>query len=538
MKDDERSLPAHISLLLQPDSYAHEVENIHLIETHISWVILTGHFAYKIKKPVNLGFLDFSTLQKRHFYCQEELRLNARLAPSIYLEVVAISCEEDHISFSSSSKIVDYAIKMIQFPQKMQLDHMLAEGRLKSEHIDDLATMLAQFHQQTDLAKTNDRYGEAELIYQAVKENFLHLHQLLSDNTAIDLLTVIERWSRYTYKLAKSTLIERKNSGMVRECHGDLHLRNLVLINEHPIAYDCIEFSPELRWIDPINDVAFLMMDLHNRQQYVFAQRFLNAYLERTGDYRATPLLRFYLVYRAMVRAKVEAISASQMVMRSEEQYEANQACYGYLELANSYLRTKKSMLIITCGMSASGKSTITQQLVEKIAAIRLRSDVERKRLFKVATETNTDSVEINSGPAKFTAGIYSSNATLDTYSYLAEMAKLVLNAHFPVIIDATCLKLEQRNLFRQVAVELEVPFVILHFTAKPSTLRQRINDRVKTVSDADMTILEHQLAESQPLHKEELSEVIPVNTELSADIDVLINKIKVYYKQNNPNQN
>lgn len=532
MKDDERSLPAYISLLLRPESYPHSVENIQLIETHISWIILTGHFAYKIKKPVNLGFLDFSTLEKRYFYCQEELRLNARLAPSIYIEVVAISYEEDHVSLSSSSAIVDYAIKMIQFPQEMQLDQMLAEGRLKTEHIDALATMLANFHQQTAVAKISDSYGEAEQIYETVKENFIHLHQLLSDNTAVDLLATIERWSRYTFKLAKSTLTQRKQNGLIRECHGDLHLRNLVLINGQPVAYDCIEFSPELRWIDPINDVAFLMMDLHNHQQYIFAQRFLNTYLEKTGDYTTTPLLRFYLVYRAMVRAKVDAISASQMVMNSEEQYEANQACYSYLELANSYLQTKKSMLIITCGMSASGKSTITEQLVEKIAAIRLRSDVERKRLFTLATQTNTESVETNSIPARFTTEIYSSKATQTTYQHLAKMAKVILNAHFPVIIDATCLKYDQRDLFRQVAVELEVPFVILHFRALPSTLRQRINDRGITVSDADITILEHQLADSQPLHEDELSEVITVNTELSADIDDLINKIKVYYNE------
>ena len=526
MKDADRSLPAHISLLLRPESYAHTVENIQLIETHISWIILTGHFAYKIKKPVNLGFLDFSTLAKRHFYCQEELRLNARLAPNIYLDVVAISCVDDRVSFSSSSEIVDYAIKMIQFPQEMQLDQVLAEGRLKTQHIDDLATMLAKFHQQTDVATISDSYGEAEQVYKAVKENFIQLHQLLSDKNAIDLLTTIERWSRYTFKLTKSTLIQRKQNGLVRECHGDLHLRNLVLINDRAVAYDCIEFAPALRWIDPINDVAFLIMDLHNHQHYIFAQRFLNVYLEKTGDYTATPLLRFYLVYRAMVRAKVDAISAAQMVMNSEEQYEANQSCYGYLELANSYLQTKKSMLIITCGMSASGKSTLTKQLVEKIGAIRLRSDVERKRLFNLATETNSSS-------AKFRAGIYSSSATQHTYQYLAEMAKLVLNAHFPVIIDATCLKFEQRDLLRQVAVELEVPFVILHFTAQPNTLRQRIKSREKTVSDADITILEHQLAEFQPLHEDELAEVITVDTELSADIDGLINKIKLYFKEN-----
>jgi aminoglycoside phosphotransferase family enzyme/gluconate kinase len=524
MKNNERSLPGYISSLLQPDRYDHAVENIQLIETHISWVILTGHFAYKIKKTINLGFLDFSTLEKRHFYCKEELRLNAKLAPTIYLEVVPISRVSGNFSFSNSSEIIDYAIKMIQFPQKMQLDHMLAKGKLKTKHIDQLATMLAKFHQHTNIAHKNDIYGEPEQIYQPVKENFILLHQLLSDDNTIALLTVIERWSRYTFKLVRSTLTQRKQCGFVRECHGDLHLRNLVMINDHPVAFDCIEFSPELRWIDTINDVAFLMMDLHNRQHNNFAQRFLNTYLEKTGDYTAMPLLRFYLVYRAMVRAKVEALSASQMIMNSEEQYEANQACYNYLELANSYLLAKKSMLIITCGMSASGKSTLTHQLVEKLAAMRLRSDVERKRLFSVETEFNSST--------KFNAGIYSSSASQHTYQHLAEMAKLLLNANCPVIIDAACLKFEQRDLFRQVAVELEKPFVILHFLAKPSTLRQRINSREKTVSDADLTILEHQLAASQALDENELSEVITVDTELAVDIDSLLNTIKVYFNQ------
>jgi len=525
MKDNESLLPNYISSLLKPESYKHAVANIQLIETHISWVILTGHFAYKIKKPVNLGFLDFSTLENRHFYCTEELRLNARLAPSIYIGVVPISRIDNYVSVSDSSEIIDYAIKMIQFPQKMQLDHMLAEGQLRTEHIDELATLLATFHQHTDVANINNNYGEPEQIYQAVQENFIQLHQLLSDNNAITLLAAIERWSRYTFKLAKSILTQRKQTSFIRECHGDLHLKNLVLINNHPVAFDCLEFAPELRWIDTINDVAFLIMDLHNRQHNNFAQRFLNTYLEKTGDYAALPLLRFYLVYRAMVRAKVEALSASQMVMNSEQQHEANQACYGYLELANSYLQTKKSMLIITCGMSASGKSTLTQQLVEKLAAIRLRSDVERKRLFSMVTETNSS--------AKFNAGIYSSTATQHTYQYLAEMAKLLLNTHFPVIIDAACLKFKQRDLLRQVAIDLDVPFVILHFIAKPSTLRQRINSREKTVSDADLTVLEHQLAQSKPLGKNELSEVITVDTELSVDMDSLINKIKLYYKEN-----
>ncbi|MDO7598073.1 MAG: AAA family ATPase [Pseudomonadota bacterium] len=525
MKDDERSLPAHISLLLQPDSYAHTVDNIQLIETHISWVVLTGNFAYKIKKPVNLGFLDFSTLAKRRFYCKEELRLNTRLAPTLYLDVLPISCLDNYVSFSPSSEIIDYAIKMVQFPQEMQLDRVLLAGRLQNEHIDALATLLAKFHQKTDVANKNDHFGEPEQIYTPLTENFILLHQLLSDNKTIRLLAPIESWSKSTFNLIESTLTQRKQAGFIRECHGDLHLRNLVLINEHPVAFDCIEFNPELRWIDTINDVAFLMMDLQDRQHYDFAQRFINAYFEKTGDYAAISLLRFYLVYRAMVRAKVDAIRASQMVIKSQQQKDANRACYGYLKLAYSYLQSSKPLLIITCGMSASGKSTLTQPLVEKLVAIRLRSDVERKRQFNITTQTSQSAVP--------NAGIYTPDATQHTYQYLAETAKLVLHANYPVIIDAACLKFEQRELLRQVATDNEVPFLIIHFTARDDTLRQRIKCRGKTVSDADLSILEYQLAHWQSLHQDELSNVITIDTESSNDLASLINKIKMYFKAN-----
>jgi aminoglycoside phosphotransferase family enzyme/predicted kinase len=525
MNDNAKQLPVFISSLLHPDVYDHVAENIQLIETHISWVILTGPFAYKIKKPVNLGFLDFSTLEKRHFYCAEELRLNTRLAAAIYLDVIPITISEELVVFCGSGRVIDYAIKMVQFPQEMQLDRMLANGMLQTEHIDALANMVAEFHQHTDVANKDDIYGTPEQIYRPIKENFIQLQQLLSDDTAIAQLTVLESWSQATFAHLKLLLTQRKRDGFIRECHGDLHLRNLVFINEQPVAFDCIEFDPELRWIDIISDLAFLIMDLQDRQQYNYAQRLLNFYLEKTGDYAATQILVFYLVYRAMVRAKVEAISSSQMASTSQVEHEANMACYGYLELAQSYLQARKPMLIITCGMSASGKSTLTQPLVEKLAAIRIRSDIERKRLFKIASESDSS--------ASFNAGIYSTEATQQTYQHLTKLAELVLNASYPVIIDATCLKYEQRELFRQVASRKNVPFVIVEFIAQPNTLRQRINARAKEASDADQSILEQQLFNWQPLHKNELFHAITIDTESPTAIDSLFSRIKLYYKGN-----
>lgn len=518
MNNNTKQLPKYISSLLHADVYDHAIEHIQLLETHISWVILTGHYAYKIKKPVNFGFLDFSTLEKRHFYCNEELRLNSRLASAIYLEVIPITGSKEHPTFAGSGEIIDYAIKMVEFPQDMQLDRMLDASMLQQKHIETLAAMVAEFHQQTAVANKDINYGSPEQIYRPIKENFIQLQKLLNDDTASAQLNALETWSQATFKRLKPIFAQRKDDGFIRECHGDLHLRNLVFINEKPVAFDCIEFDPGLRWIDSISDLAFLVMDLQSRQQAGFAQRLLNTYLEKTGDYAATQVLGFYLMYRAIVRAKVEAIRASQMTNDPKEQDKAKKACSGYLNLAQSYLQENKPALIITCGMSASGKSTQTQPLIEKLAAIRIRSDVERKRLFKLADKTNSSEA--------FIKGIYTCAATQKTYQHLSELAEQLLNSGYSVIIDATCLKYEQRQLFRQFAARNAVPFIIVQFTAQPSTLRQRINNREKEISDADQSILEQQLLNWQALRKNELPEVISIDTESSIEVDSLINKI------------
>ncbi len=519
-----QNLPGYIAALLYPDSYDYAVENVELIETHISWVLLTGTYAYKIKKPVNLGFLDFSTLKKRHFYCQEELRLNSRLAPSLYLDVIPITGSEQQPVFSGSGRPFEYAVKMVQFPQSMQMDNLLATGQLHNKHIDALAETIAEFHQHTDIANNNSTFGEPEIIYLPVRENVIQLQPLVKENIAKTVLAQLETGCEENFEQLKPIFIQRKQDGFIRECHGDMHSRNLVFINDRPVAFDCIEFDPELRWIDTISDAAFLIMDLLYRQQPEFAWRFLNHYLETTGDYNAIRVLNFYLVYRAMVRAKVAAISASQLLDNSLEQYKASSACYQYLELAQSFLQTNSPILIISCGFSASGKSTLTEPLVEKLSAIRLRSDVERKRLFKLTAETSASAV--------FNTGIYVPEATQKTYEYLAKQAELILNADYPVIIDATFLHYQQRELFHQLALKINIPFVILEFKAQANTLRERIINRKKGASDADLTVLEHQLVNWNPLQENEQPSVISVDTESPFDPDSLVNKITLYYKE------
>ena len=275
---------------MRPGCYDHPVSDIQLIETHISWIILTGDFAYKIKKPVNLGFLDFSTLDKRRFCCEEELRLNRRLAAAIYLDVVPVTGEPARPELCGTGRAIEYAVKMVQFPQPAQLDRMLANGELENRHIDALAALVAEFHQSIEVAPEASEFGDPERVYGPVAENFRQIRQQPGSDRNDARLAELERWSKTTFDTLTDVFTQRKKDGFIRECHGDMHLRNLVWFEGAPLAFDCLEFNPALRWIDTLSEVAFLVMDLQDRQQPQFAQRFLNAYLERCGDYQGMPV--------------------------------------------------------------------------------------------------------------------------------------------------------------------------------------------------------------------------------------------------------
>jgi len=513
-----------IAALMNPDLYDHPVEKCQLIETHISWVILTGTYAYKIKKPVNLGFLDFSSLEKRGFYCEEELRLNRRLAPDIYLAVVPITGTHEQPFWAGEGEPIEFAVQMVQFPQEAQLDRMLARGELEPQHIDAIARMVADFHQRIALAGADSAYGDPEHVRKPVEDNFKQICECITEAEYLDPLTELEHWSKSTFDELQSVFVQRKTGGFIRECHGDMHLRNLAWVNEAPVAFDCIEFNPNLRWIDVISEVAFLLMDLQDREQPQLAQRFLNKYLEYSGDYAGTRVLPFYLVYRALVRAKVDAIRVKQTGISQQEQIEAMMDFSGYLQLAQSYTRTVTPQLIITRGLSASGKSTLTQPLLEHLGAVRIRSDVERKRLLGMKPEEG--------GQAGHNQGIYSAEFTQRTYDKLAELAGQVIDAGYPVVVDAACLKPEQRAQFQQLAAAKKVPYIILEFIASPGTLRQRIVERKDDVSDANLKILEHQLADWHPLCESERPYTITIDTEAPFEVVELAGKIKSNQEQ------
>ena len=478
-----------------------------MMETHISWVLLTGEYAYKIKKPVNLGFLDFTSLGMRRYYCEEELRLNRRLAPGLYLDVVEIRGDARAPRIGGTGPLLEYAVKMREFPQAGLASRALADGTFGAVDIDCLAGLVAEFHARTPAAAAPDRLGAPETILSAARQNFDQLRTRMKPEPDAKKLRSLREWTEREFAAMRETFAARKRGGFVRECHGDLHLGNIAMIEGKPVPFDCIEFNDELRWIDVISEVAFTVMDLEDRQRGDLAWRFLNRYLEATGDYPGVRLLRFYFVYRALVRAKVHLMRARQPRLARAAKSRLLRAFRGYLKLAERFTVPSGACLFITHGLSGCGKTTATQPLIELLGAVRLRSDVERKRLHGLAPLAGSKS--------GLNAGIYTPEANDSTYRRLGELAQGILAAGYSVVVDATFLKRAERETFRAIAEQCDARLVILNFLAPLEILRARIVERktrADDASEADLAVLQRQVAVREPLTPAEMAAAFAVD--------------------------
>ena len=508
--DDQSRL---VRALTNPALYGPGCTAVRIVETHISYVLLTGRHAYKIKKAVDLGFLDFTTLAARHFYCDRELELNRRLAPAVYLEVVAITGTIDAPCIGGDGPTVEYAVKMREFPQDALLTCVLARKALTAAHIDTLASVVAAFHTSAPRAEPGSRFGSPREILDLAIENFTEIEPLLEHDSDRRAAADLRRWTEREHAARATLFSERQPSGFVRECHGDLHLGNIALVDGVVTIFDCIEFNEDMRWSDVMADVAFLVMDLRDRGRPDLASRFLSGYLERTGDYDGVQVLRFYLVYRAMVRAKVACMRASQIDDAAARAAKITE--YGeYLSLAARCARPDASGIVITRGLSGSGKTTRSAALVEYAGAIRIRTDVERKRIYGLAPLARTESA--------LDEGIYSATATQRTYSRVASLARTVAGAGYPVVVDGTFLRRRDRDQFRAVAANLNVPFAIVDFVASVETLRARIRERREggtDASDADLQVLERQRQSAEPIAPDEQAVTVTYDAETPLEV-------------------
>ncbi len=507
-----------VKALHSPHAYVHPVTVVHVIQTHTAWVILTGKNAYKIKKPVDFDFLDFSTLEKRHHWCEEEVRLNQRFAPHIYLGVTEIRGTLMQPQVGGSGPVLEYAVHMRQFPDKQLLSELAENKQLQASHINLLSEKIATFHQTTEQASSDSDYGQPTLIQHWVHENFRFLVPLLTSDADRQQLERIQQWTHTQEQRLKPHFESRKHHGFVRECHGDLHLRNLTIIDGAITPFDCIEFNDTLRWIDVTSEVAFLIMDLDTHGYPYFGHQFLNSYLQLTGDYEGLRGLPYYLVYRALVRAKVAILRREQVSLQSQDYLEATTEYRHYMQFALQHIDNVRPVLLITHGLSGSGKSFLAKALNEATGIIHIRSDIERKRLSGLRPRER--------GERDVEKGMYDHQRTKETYQRLAELAESVLNAGFSVLLDATFLKRSHRDLIRQLADTLQVSFLILHCVAANAMLERRIHVREEVgqdPSDATVQVLEAQRGKTQPLLTDEEELTLTVNTSQENYLQILL---------------
>lgn len=493
VKGPIREVDPLIRALCDPAVYDHDVDSVRVIETHISWVLLTGSYVYKIKKPVRFRSVDFSTLRQRRIFCEKELRLNRRLAPDLYLDVVPIGGSIEH-PIIGAYPAIEYAVKLREFPSGARLDERLEVGEVPAEDIRELAETIANFHRSLSSSRS---FGNPVGITRAALSNVKETEQVLHGSKHRDDLMALRDWiSRGCVKLERA-FADRNLRGAIREGHGDLHLENLAYWDGRIVPFDALEFDLNLRSVDVMEEVACLVLDLMAHDRVGLAHEFLNRYLEVSGDYAGLEVFKFYLVHRATIRAKVTAIKELQRTGSADGV--AGQVDR-YLRCACGLIRPVAPLLLITHGLSGSGKTSVTNQLISRLSAIRCRSDLERKRLRRPAT-----------------------------YATLRHHAALGLRAGINVIVDAVFLERAERESFMRLAATEQARFTILDCSAPEPLFRQRIEkrgERNSDISEATVEALDHQLVTSEPFDPEELGFVVPVDTQRDVDYDALERRI------------
>lgn len=496
-----------VEALLTPDFYPHPVGVITTIETHVSIVFLTGSYAYKLKKPVNFGFLDFSTLEKRHQFYQLEFELNRRTAPQLYLEVLPIFQQKKGFSLNTPSTSVEaapveYLLKMRQFDPNCVLGRYLQQHELSTLQTQQLAQQIAQLHLEAEKVDKQNPWGTPESIQQPMLDNFPPLLEVFTHPETQYKLRQLHKWTEFQVEQLKETLIQRRASGFVCACHGDLHLDNVTLIDEQPVLFDGIEFNEAFRWIDRMSDLAFLLVDLVDRKQPALANQILNRYLQQTGDYAGLEVLPLYQVYRNLVRAKITALRAQQLSHSLEAQQTLERAQSFILQAETVAYQLPQPQLILMQGVAGSGKSYVAEKIAPLCQGIVVSSDIERKRLFGLQPlQRPTESQRPH---------LYGLEMNRKTYEQLHQLTDTLLQQQQTVIIDATNLKKDHRKVLYRLAQRHQATLRIISIQTELTQTVQQIKHRQKlnnNPSDATVEVMQFQSQQFEAVTPEELTE-------------------------------
>jgi uncharacterized protein len=465
-----------IKSLLKESAYPEPAGNVRLIETHVSFIFLTDSFVYKVKKPVDYGFLNFTSLDRRRFYCEEEVRLNRRLCSDLYVGVVELRETPEGPKFGNGAKgagsggeVIDYAVKMKKLPEERMLSHLVERGEVTGAQIEEVARYVAKFHRNAEPADRNSPCGSLAIVRANWEENFRQAAPFQDQTIPRRDLGLIRGYVERFLAEHADLFRDRVAGGFIRDCDGDLHLENICL-NQGVCIFDCIEFNDSFRFIDTASDIAFLLMDLEYAGRPDLGAQFLATYREATGDPGLGPLLDFYKCHRAFVRGKVKSIRMNEAGPK-DQVAEAMESALRYFRLARGYaLRSRlPPTLLITCGLMGSGKSALARELSFQLGAELVRSDQIRKAL------PQTPRAE---GEAGYDQGIYSASVNRTVYQALLQRAREVLCRGGSIVVDATFRRRSDRDSFRSLAAELKVPFFILETRAPEQVIRERLERR------------------------------------------------------------
>ena len=474
--------------LMRPGAYAHPVEEVGFLQTHISLLFFAGDRVYKVKKPVDLGFLDFTTLERRRHFCEEEVRLNRRLAPRVYRGVVPIVASEPGLTVGGAGEPIEWAVEMDRLPAERMLDRLLERGEVDNEQMNAIARLLVDFHREAATGAGIDEHGSPAAVRANVDENLEQSEAFVagregSPGVLSERQLAFLRERRRAFLDRDAALLERRVAeGRVREGHGDLHAGNLCFTAEGPVAYDCIEFNRRFRCGDVAADLAFLTMNLDYRGYPGFSKYLATRYSRLADDPDLLTVEPFYKGYRAVVRGKVTAMTASDPDVGAEQREGLIRESMRHYQLAVAY--ELPPAMVLTCGLPGSGKSWMARRLAGSLRAAVLHSDVRRKVLSGVAPTSHQR--------GEFAQGMYSRETTERTYRSLLESALSTLRSGHSVIVDATFSKRIDRARFVDATERMGLPYFVLHVSAPDEVIRDRLERRVnetREISDADLGV-------------------------------------------------
>lgn len=491
--------------LKDPKFFGPHVTSVQLLQTHISYVALTGTYAYKVKKPVNFGFLDFSTVDKRKFYCEEELRLNKRLCPEMYLDVLPITRKDGALELDGSGPIVEYALKMKEFPQEYIMTNMLKQHHITKDTIDQIISLLIDFYTAQEPSEEITKYGELPAVKQNIDENFEQTKPMINITVPQDTFRFIKDASTRFFERKKDVFGRRMKEGKIFDCHGDLHSGNIVVTDTHIHIFDCIEFNDRFRFCDVASDIGFLAMDLDYLNFPYLSSHLIHRYVEKSADVSIFQVLNFYKSYRAFVRGKVHGFQLNDPHIDQKKKEDIVRSAQKYFDLSRYYaglfsldLLPRKPLMVLVSGLSGTGKSTVAGKLAVDYHAMQINTDVVRKEVAGIDQyERHHDQID---------TGLYDPKRVDNTYEQVLRKAADVITNGGNVVLDATFQKKKYRQMARHVAVKHHSPVVIVECLCPDDVVKRRLEDRVKkkSVSDGRWEVYLAQKKTFEPFTSEE----------------------------------